>query len=56
MTSDLASGGEKTPSCEKKKTLKDSYKTPFCSMNNSLKLKYFYDVKETKLKQLFVWL
>ena len=23
-------------------------------MNNSLKLKYFYDVKETKLKLLFV--
>ena len=43
----------------KKKTLKDSYKTPFCFRDNSLKLKnvcvkkgliYFNDIKETKLK------
>ena len=42
-----------------KKTLKDTYKTPFCSGDNSLKLKnvrvkkgliYFNDIKETKLK------
>ena len=42
-----------------KKTPEDSYKTPLCSRDNSLKLKcsrekkglmYFYDVKETKLK------
>ena len=43
----------------KKKTPKDTYKTPFCSGDNSLKLKnvrvkkgliYFNDIKETKLK------
>ena len=40
-----------------KKTLKDSFKTPLCSRDNSLRLKcsrekgliYFYDIKEAKL-------
>ena len=54
--SDLGSGDE--VQVVKKKTLKDSYKTPLYSRDNSLKLNvrvkkgliYFYDVKETKLK------
>ena len=54
--SDLGSSDEKTPS-RKKKTLKDSFKTPLCSRDNSLRLKcsrekgliYFYDIKEAKL-------